>query len=387
MSHGLTAVAGLEVGHFTDLRRPTGCTVILARDGAVAGVDVRGASPGTRETDLLDPVNAIDTVHAIVLAGGSAFGLDAAGGVMRWLDERGIGITIGGAASGGVAQTFTVPIVPAAILFDLWVGDSRIRPDADAGYAACDAASRDAPAEGNVGAGAGATVGKLFGIGRAMKGGIGTASIEVGGVTVAALVAVNAIGDVIDPRSGSVIAGARSVDGKTLVGTMAAIKRGELPPRLDLRAGAGAATTLAVVATDAVLTKAEATKVAQMAQDGLARSIDPVHTMGDGDVVFALATGASGRPAATTLVGALAADAVAAAHTSRRPRSRSRSARPSTDRRPPRGRRRSTARAGRRARRKCPPPSAQTTSRCTCTPARAETATCSRAARSRRRSS
>ena len=309
MAFGLTAVAGLEVGHFTDPRRPTGCTVILARDGAACGVDVRGASPGTRETDLLDPVNAIDKVHAIVLAGGSAFGLDAAGGVMRWLEERGIGATIG-APTGG-APPFVVPIVPAAILFDLWVGDPSIRPDAAAGYAACAAASRDSPAEGNVGAGAGASVGKLFGIGRAMKGGVGTASIEVGGITVAALVAVNAVGDVVDPRSGRVVAGARTEDGRKLVGTMRALKRGELPARLEPSNAAGAATTIAVVATDAVLTKAEATKVAQMAHDGLARSINPVHTMGDGDVVFALATGASGRSAATTLVGALAADVLA----------------------------------------------------------------------------
>ena len=313
MTSGLTAVAGIEVGHFTDTRRPTGCTVILARGGAIAGVDVRGASPGTRETDLLDPVNAIDTVHAIVLAGGSAFGLDAAGGVMRWLEERGIGVTMGAPADDGAPPPFVVPIVPAAILFDLWIGDPRIRPDAAAGYAACDAATRDSPAEGNVGAGAGASVGKLFGIGRAMKGGVGTASIEVGGITVAALVAVNAIGDVVDPRSGRVVAGARSVDGSELLGTMEALKRGELPERLDLRTAAGAATTLAVVATDAVLTKAEATKVAQMAHDGLARSINPVHTMGDGDVVFALATGASGQPAATTLVGALAAELLAEA--------------------------------------------------------------------------
>ncbi|HSC64159.1 MAG TPA: P1 family peptidase [Caldimonas sp.] len=309
---GLTAVAGLEVGHFTDARRPTGCTVVIAREGAVAGVDVRGASPGTRETELLDPVNAIDKVHAIVLAGGSAFGLDAASGVMRWLDERGIGATIGAPAE-GVAAPFVVPIVPAAILFDLWVGDPRIRPDAAAGHAACEAASRDSVVEGNVGAGAGASVGKLFGIGRAMKGGLGTASIEVGGITVAALVAVNAIGDVVDPRTGRVVAGARTADGTKLVGTMRALKRGELPARLEPASAAGAATTIAVVATDAILTKAEANKVAQMAHDGLARSIHPVHTMADGDVVFALATGASGRPAATTLVGALAADVLAEA--------------------------------------------------------------------------
>jgi L-aminopeptidase/D-esterase-like protein len=310
MPFGLTAVAGLEVGHFTDPRRPTGCTVVIAREGAVAGVDVRGASPGTRETELLDPVNTIDRVHAIVLAGGSAFGLDTAGGVMRWLEERGIGAAIGAPAD-GVAQPFVVPIVPAAILFDLWVGDARVRPDADAGYAACAAASADAVAEGNVGAGAGASVGKLFGIARAMKGGIGTASLEVGGLTVAALVAVNAIGDIVDPRSGRVVAGARTADGRKLAGTMRALKRGDLPARLDPRHAAGAATTLAIVATDAILSKAEATKVAQMAHDGLARSINPVHTTGDGDVVFALATGASGRAAAPTLVGALAADVLA----------------------------------------------------------------------------
>ena len=204
-----------------------------------------------------------------------------------------------------------MPIVPAAILFDLWVGDPRIRPDAAAGHAACEAASSESLAEGNVGAGAGASVGKLFGIGRAMKGGIGTASIEVGGITVAALVAVNAVGDVVDPRTGRVVAGARTADGRKLVGTMRALRRGELPARLEPSSSAGAATTIAVVATDAVLTKAEASKVAQMAHDGLARSINPIHTMGDGDVVFALATGASGRSATTTLIGALGADVLA----------------------------------------------------------------------------
>jgi L-aminopeptidase/D-esterase-like protein len=313
MPFGLTAVAGLEVGHFTDARRPTGCTVVIAREGAVAGVDVRGASPGTRETDLLAPINAIEKIHAITLAGGSAFGLDAASGVMRWLDERGIGATIAAPPGDAAPPPCIVPIVPAAILFDLWVGDARIRPDAASGYAACEAASRDAVAEGNVGAGAGASVGKLFGLARAMKGGLGTASIEVGGLTIAALVAVNAIGDVVDPRSGRVVAGARGSNGRGLVGTMRALKRGELPARLDPRHSSGAATTIAVVATDAVLTKTEASKVAQMAQDGLARSINPVHTMGDGDVVFALATGASGRPASPTLVGALAADVLAEA--------------------------------------------------------------------------
>ncbi|HRI17081.1 MAG TPA: P1 family peptidase [Burkholderiaceae bacterium] len=300
-SGSIIDVAGIAVGHFTDPRRPTGCTVILAERGAVAGVDVRGAAPGTRETDLLSPLNAVEQVHAVLLAGGSAFGLDAAGGVMRWLDERGIGVAVG---------PVRVPIVPAAILFDLWVGDPRIRPDAAAGYAACAAARTDTAAEGSVGAGAGASVGKLFGIERAMKGGIGQASVTVDGVTVAALIAVNAIGDVVDPTSGATIAGARSADGLHLHGTMAALRRGEVPPQLLT---VGGATTIGVVATDAVLTKAQACKLAQMAHDGLARSINPVHTLTDGDTLFALATGACGRSANLTLLGALAADVTAQA--------------------------------------------------------------------------
>lgn len=293
-------VAGLSVGHFTDTRRPTGCTVVLVPEGATCGVDVRGAAPGTRETELLSPLNAVEQVHAVLLSGGSAFGLDAAGGVMRWLEERGIGVTVGPAR---------VPIVPAAILFDLWLGDVRIRPDAAAGYAACEAASRQPPAQGNVGAGAGASVGKLFGIERAMRGGIGSASVTVAGVTVGALVAVNALGDVIDPASGQPVAGARSADGRSLMNTMAALLRGELPAPLQ----PGQATTIGVIATDARLSKAQANKVAQMAHDGLARSVNPVHTMGDGDTLFALATGASRRDASVTLLGALAAEVSARA--------------------------------------------------------------------------
>lgn len=293
-------VAGLAVGHFTDARRPTGCTVVLTPEGATCGVDVRGAAPGTRETELLSPLNAVEQVHAVLLAGGSAFGLDAAGGVMRWLEERGIGVAVGPAR---------VPIVPAAILFDLWLGDSRIRPDAQAGYAACDAARREPPAQGSVGAGAGASVGKLFGIERAMRGGIGSASVTVAGLTVGALVAVNALGDVVDPASGRPVAGARTADGAKLLGTMDALLRGELPAPFQ----PGQATTIGVIATDARLTKAQAGKVAQMAHDGLARSINPVHTMGDGDTLFALATGASGREANVTLLGALAAEVTARA--------------------------------------------------------------------------
>ena len=300
----ITDVAGIKVGHFTDARRPTGCTVILCEEGATGGVDVRGAAPGTRETDLLDPLNTVQQIHAIVLSGGSAFGLDAATGVVRWLEERGIGFDV---------RVARVPIVPAAILFDLGLGDPKIRPNADAGYAACKAATATAPAEGNAGAGAGATVGKLFGMNRAMKGGIGTASIKLAdsksSLTVGAIVAVNAVGDVIDPATGKTIAGARTKDGKALLGSMNAILRGEtLPPSLG-----GTATTIGVVATDAKLDKAQATKIAQMAHDGLARTINPIHTASDGDTIFAVATGKSSRPANLTLIGALAAEAMAQA--------------------------------------------------------------------------
>ena len=296
----ITDIAGLKVGHFTDPRRPTGCTVLLCEAGVVAGVDVRGAAPGTRETDLLHPLATIEQVHALLLTGGSAFGLDAATGVMRWLEERGHGVQVGPAR---------VPIVPAAVLFDLWVGDARIRPDAAAGYAACEAASTAHPVQGSVGAGAGAAVGKLFGIQRAMKGGIGGASIKVGAITVAALVAVNAIGDVVDPASGRVIAGARADDGRTPLDTLAALVDGQLPAHLM----AGMATTIGIVATDALLTKAQTNKLAAMSHDGLSRSINPVHTAGDGDAMFALATGGSGKPGHLTVLGALAAEVTARA--------------------------------------------------------------------------
>ncbi len=296
----ITDVDGIEVGHFTDPRRPTGCTVLIAREGAVAGVDVRGAAPGTRETDLLHPSNLVDTVHAILLAGGSAWGLDAAGGVMRWLEEHDIGFPV---------HYGLVPIVPAAVLFDLPVGDPRIRPDADAGYQACVSAGKAAPAQGNVGAGAGALVGKLFGIDRAMKGGIGSAALTVDGVTVGALVACNALGDVVDPRTGRVLAGARTIDGKALLDIRRAILAGEKPQPLL----AGTNTTLAVVATDAVLTKAQAHRLAQVAHDGLARAINPVHTMSDGDTVFAMGTGKSGQPAAMMALATLAAEVTARA--------------------------------------------------------------------------
>jgi L-aminopeptidase/D-esterase-like protein len=297
---GLTAVPGLRVGHYTLSERSTGCTVILAPNGAVAGVDVRGGAPGTRETDLLDPVNTVERVHAIVLSGGSAFGLDAAGGTVRWLEEHGIGFP---------TTAGRVPIVPAAVLFDLGLGDPRIRPTAECGYKAAAAASGGPVAEGNVGAGAGATVGKLLGPGRAMKGGLGSAALTLpDGLVVGALVAVNAVGDVVDPGSGQVVAGVRTPDGRGLADARVLLRSGALSgARSPLH---GENTTLVVVATNARLTKAQATKVARMAHDGLARAIAPAHLPSDGDTVFALATGARGEADVGT-VGALAAEATA----------------------------------------------------------------------------
>ncbi len=299
-NNSLTAVPGITVGHVTLPDRPTGCTVILASPAAIGGVDVRGAAPGTRETDLLSPINTVDRVDGIVLAGGSAFGLDAASGAVRWLDEHGIGFET------AVAR---VPIVPSAILFDLGVGDPRIRPTADCGYRAAAQASAAPVTEGNVGAGAGATVGKLAGMQRAMKGGIGSAAVVLpNGLIVAALVAVNAIGDVIDPATGAVVAGVRTEDGRSLADARRLLRAAPpVPPRTAEN------TTLAVVATNARLTKPQAVKLAQMAHDGFARALWPVHTPADGDTVFVLATAARSDPDDLLLVGALAADVTAEA--------------------------------------------------------------------------
>ena len=299
-SGSITDVAGIEVGHFTETRRPTGCSVVIARAGAVCGADVRGGAPGTRETDLLDPSNLVDTVHAVLLAGGSAWGLDAAGGVMHWLEDQGIGLQVGPGR---------IPIVPAAVLFDLYLGDTRIRPDAKAGYAACEAASANAPAQGCVGAGTGAVVGKIFGADRAMKGGIGTASVTANGVTVGALVACNALGDVLDPETQQIIAGARGNDGRGFLDSRRALLAGREPKRLV----AAANTTIGVIATDAVLGKAQAARLATVGHDGFARAINPTHTMLDGDALFALATGASGRTLDMMTLGTMAAEAVARA--------------------------------------------------------------------------
>ncbi|HEX8958719.1 MAG TPA: P1 family peptidase [Solirubrobacterales bacterium] len=285
----ITDVPGVLVGHDTDLVGATGLTVVLCTAGAVGGVDVRGSAPGTRETDLLRPTNLVQEVHAVLLTGGSAFGLAAADGVMRYLEERGIGFPT------GVAN---VPIVPAAVLFDLGVGSPSARPDAAAGYRACLAAGRRV-VEGSIGAGTGATVGKALGPAGAVKGGLGTASARLpNGIVVGAVVAVNALGDVYDPDTGRRVAGSR--------GAGASVEGG-VP---------GTNTTIGVVATSARLTKEGANKVAQMAQDGLARAIRPAHTMFDGDTLFALAMGTDetpSTPALVSAVGALAAEVVARA--------------------------------------------------------------------------
>ena len=303
---GITAVPGIELGHHTRSERPTGCTVILAREGAVGGVDVRGGAPGSRELALLDPVNTVATVHAVVLSGGSAFGLATADGVMRYLDEEDVGYRVGDKV---------VPIVAAAILYDLGLeGDRKIRPGPECGYAAAANAGGEPPAEGSVGAGAGATVGKMRGFDRAMKGGFGTASITLpGGLVVAAAVAVNAAGDIVDPATGEVVAGARTVDGSGFVDMREVLRRGDPEEAGSPAPPVGGNTTIGVVATNASLTKAQATKVAQMAQDGLARTIYPAHTPRDGDTVFSLATGAWQGTADITVVGHLAADVLAEA--------------------------------------------------------------------------
>jgi L-aminopeptidase/D-esterase-like protein len=298
----ITDVPGLTAGHYTLTERPTGCTVVLCDNPATAGVDVRGSAPGTRETDLLNPINAVQDVNAIMLSGGSAYGLDAASGVMRYLEEHGKGHKIG---SLGV-----VPIVPAAILMDLGVGGFKPRPDAEAGYKACLAASSAPLAEGNIGAGAGATIGKMFGPKYLMKGAFGTSSHKVPGtdIVVAAMVAVNAVGDIVDPHTGQVVAGARSEDGKSFRNSMTQVMNGY---RVALPVGHN--TTIGVVATNAAFTKTQMNKVAQMSHDGYARALNPTHTMSDGDTIFALSTGVSKTPADLTAIGAIAAMVMARA--------------------------------------------------------------------------
>ena len=309
LNNSITDVPGIEVGHAQNDEALTGCTVILCRKGAVGGVDVRGGAPGTRETDLLNPLNLVEKVNAVMLAGGSAFGLDAASGAMRYLDEQKIGFNSGAGL---------VPIVPSAILFDLGLGRSDIRPDAEMGYRACLAASSSAVTEGNMGAGTGASVGKMLGMKQAMKSGLGSASMKIGkGIVVGALAAVNVFGDVVDPKTGEILAGVRSADVGPLhfgaagyfANTLELMK--SFLGRTVLNFATRANTLLGVVAVNADFTKAETTKMAQMAQDALARTIRPAHTMLDGDTVFALATG--GKQIDVSTAGAFAAEVLSEA--------------------------------------------------------------------------
>lgn len=293
----LVDVAGIEVGHATDMQALKGCTVVLCREGAVAGVSVRGLAPGTRETALLRPGTLVEKAHGILLTGGSAFGLAAADGVMRYLEEQGIGHDVG---------VTHVPIVPAAVLFDLAIGHTHVRPDAPMGYAACLAASGEERRQGNIGAGAGCTVGKIMGMHQAMKAGLGSASLRAGPLIVAALMAVNALGDVIDPRSGAILAGALTPDRQAFLDTSKALLA--YAPRDLLRGGN---TVIGVVATNARLDVAEVNEIAAVAHDGLARVVCPAHTLYDGDTIFALATGQVS--AQRMLVGELAAQTTALA--------------------------------------------------------------------------
>jgi L-aminopeptidase/D-esterase-like protein len=309
ISDTIIDVPGLKVGHAQDEEALTGCTVVLCEEGAVGGVDQRGGAPGTRETDALHPMHLVTQVHAVVLSGGSAFGLDSASGVVRYLEERNIGFDVG---------VTRVPIVPAAILFDLGIGKMNVRPDADFGYRACQNASADPPQQGNYGAGCGATVGKILGMDQAMKSGIGSASVDIGaGVIIGALVAVNAFGDIVNPDNGQIIAGARTLNkGPLHIGsqdyfanTLNEMK--SLVGRTAMGFASRGNTVIGVVATNARLDKEGATKVAQMAHDGLARAVRPAHTMLDGDTLFAISTG--NKKADVNIVGAYAAEVVARA--------------------------------------------------------------------------
>jgi len=293
MFNAITDVPGIRVGHYTDTNAATGCTVILCEEGAVAGVDVRGGAPGTRDTDLLNPVNVVEKIHAILLSGGSAFGLNAIGGVQRYLEEKGVGYEMAGVK---------IPIVPGAVVFDLDVGSARIRPGIPEGYQACQNAASGPVAEGCVGAGTGAMIGQLKGKRCAIKSGLGAASMKFyGDVIVAALFIVNALGDIIDPATGQIIAGIRREDGKGFDNTIELMKQG-----YTYLAEPGHNTVVGAVVTNALLTKAQAAKVAQMAHDGLARAINPSHSMHDGDTIFALSLG--GRISDVTTVGSMAAE-------------------------------------------------------------------------------
>lgn len=305
----LTDIDGVHVGHAQNFDALTGCSVILVPKGAVAGVDQRGGAPGTRETDLLHPMHLVDKVHAVLLTGGSAYGLDAAAGVMRYLEKNGVGFDT------GVAK---VPIVPAAVIFDLAIGSADIRPDAEMGYSACENSVQGGTERGNIGAGTGATVGKLLGPNQAMKSGLGSATLDLGnGLLVSAMAVINAFGDVYDPETGKILAGTRTmIKGPVKIGvgeffadTMTSMKT--LAGKTILNFAGRQNTVIGVVATNAAFDKEEINKVAQMAHDGLARVIKPAHTMMDGDTIFSLATGK--KPADVNLIGAYAAEVFAMA--------------------------------------------------------------------------
>lgn len=273
-----TDIEGIKVGNFTHVEGATGCTVVICEKGATAGVDVRGGSPGTRETDLLNPQNLVDKIHAVVLSGGSAFGLDAASGVMKFLEERDIGFDV---------QVTKVPIVCSAVLFDLVVGDYKIRPNMEMGYKACLNATNKGCPNGNIGAGTGATVGKFLGLDRAMKGGLGSYAVQVGNLKVGALVAVNALGDIIDSETGEILAGLLDEDKKRIIGTEKEMVK-VYNQRKNVFSGN---TTIGVIATNGKLTKSEANKLASMAHNGYGRAIRPAHSIFDGDTIFTMATG------------------------------------------------------------------------------------------------
>ena len=299
MPMGITDVQGIEVGHYTDRASATGCTVVMCRDGATAGVDVRGGAPGTRETDLLQPGNRVQQIHSVLLSGGSAFGLDAAAGVMRYLEEIGVGFKLGRS---------TIPIVPAAILYDLNLGSGTVRPGPQEGYQACLACSGGEVVEGSVGAGTGATVAKVLGTKRAIKGGIGTASMQLpDGTFVAAIVAANAYGGVVDHHTGQIVAGPRQEDGPGLHDSVALLTQApgavQDPPFTN--------TTIGVVATDAALSKDQCHYLARVCHDGLALTVRPCHTLHDGDTMFALATGKSATPPDLIKLGTATVEVVA----------------------------------------------------------------------------
>lgn len=293
----LTDVEGIKLGHQQSEEGMTGVSVIICEEGATGGVDVRGSAPGTRETDLFEPEKMVDKVHAVVLSGGSAFGLDASSGVMKYLEDQGIGFDVG---------VTKVPIVSSAVIFDLDIGDYRVRPDFEMGYAASKNATTTQSSQGNVGAGKGATVGKILGPEQAMKGGLGSASVRIGDLVVSAMVVVNSFGDIYDPRNYQQLAGVYDYEQEKLLNTVALMKGPNQEIGFDVKN-----TTIGVIATNAILTKAQANKTSQMAQNGFARTIHPVHTMIDGDTIFTMAT--NKVAADINIVGTLAAEVMSKA--------------------------------------------------------------------------